>query len=269
MVHKRREPPKRLYKYRNTGPNTERIFKDGNLYFASPSGFNDPFDCGFHVLVEGARNEAVTESVAWSLIGDRLPDLPPEEQVQGAKQVRERLMATRRGEFEQIVVDKLSKDTNELVGICCFAEVNDDILMWAHYADCHRGICLEFASTDVPLSAAQPVEYASEYPALNLEAIVTKEELRAAAPWMLTKADHWRYEKEWRVLDFETGPGAKPIPAFCLTGVILGCRIPPDEEAKVQQWIADWPSEIKLYRARQSKSSFRLEIELVQRHTTH
>lgn len=269
MTDKRRELPIRLYKYRDTGPNTEKIFKDHSLYFASPSSFNDPFDCSFHVLVEGVRNEAVTEAVAWSLIRDRLPDLPPEEQIQGAKEVRERLIATRRREFEQIVVDKLSKDTNKRVGICCFTEANDDILMWAHYADYHRGICLEFSSTDAPLNAAQPVEYTSEYPTLDLEAIVTKEELRAAAPWMLTKADHWSYEKEWRVLDFETGPEAKPIKAFCLTGVILGCRISPDAEAKVQQWIADWPSEIKQYRARQSKSSFRLDIEQVQREMTH
>jgi hypothetical protein len=263
MTDRRRGPPIRIFKYRDTGPNTERIFKDRKLYFASPGSFNDPFDCSFHVLVEGARNEAVTEAFAWSLIKDRLPDLSPEDQVQGAKQVRERLIATRGKEFQQIVIDKLSEDTNKRVGICCFTEVNDDILMWAHYADCHRGICLEFASTDDPLNAAQPVEYTSEYPALDLEAIVTKEELRAAAPWMLRKADHWSYEKEWRVLDFKTGPGAKLIPTFCLTGVILGCRIPPDEEARVQQWIADWPSEIKQYRARQSKSSFRLDIEQV------
>ena len=107
----------------------------------------------------------------------------------------------------------------------------------------------------------QPVEYSHDYPALDLEAIVTKEELRAAAPWMLRKADHWSYEKEWRVLDFETGPGAKPFPAPCLTGVILGCRIPADEEVKVREWVADWPTSIALYRARKSKTSFRLEIE--------
>jgi len=263
MTDRRREPPIRLYKYRDTGPNTERIFKGRNLYFAAPDSFNDPFDCSFHVLVEGARNEAVTEAVAWSLIKDRLPDLSPEEQVRGAKEVRKRLIATRQKELEQMLVDKLSKDTNERVGICCFTEVSDDILMWAHYADCHRGICLEFSSTKGPLKAAQPVEYSSQYPALDLEAIVTKEGLRAAAPWMLMKAEHWSYEKEWRVLDFETGPGAKPIPAFCLTGVILGCRLPADEEVKVQQWIADWPSEVTQYRARQSKRSFRLEIEQV------
>jgi len=92
------------------------------------------------------------------------------------------------------------------------------------------------------------------------EAIFKERKLFFAAPWMLRKADHWSYEKEWRVLDFETGPGAKPFPPSCLTGVILGCRVPADEEAKVREWIQGWPAEVHLYRARQSRASFRLEI---------
>jgi hypothetical protein len=78
---------------------------------------------------------------------------------------------------------------------------------------------------------------------------------------MLKKAEQWRYEREWRVLDFETGGGAKPFPPSCLTGVILGCRIPADEEAKVRQWIQGWPTAVQLYRARQSKMTFRIGIE--------
>ena len=200
-------------------------------------------------------------ATAWKVVKERLPGLPPEEYTEGAKQIRERLMATCRAEFEQISIDKLCKDTNERVGICCFTEVNDDILMSAHYGDCHRGIYLEFACGTEPCKAAQPVEYCDEYPSFDLEAIVTKEELRAAALWMLRKAKHWDYEKEWRILDFEAGPGAKKFPASCLTGVVMGCRIPADEEAQLRQWIQTWPTNLQLYRARQSKTAFRIVIE--------
>lgn len=257
------KPPFKLYKYRPTNEYTAKIFADHALHFAAPGSFNDPFDCNFHVLVDGAKNEAVTEANAWSEIRRRMPDLPLNEQIEGAKQVRERLLATRRNEFEQIVMDKLSKQTNERVGICCFTEVNDDILMWSHYADSHQGICLEFSSIHTPFQAAQPVEYSIEYPELDLEAVVLSEELRAAATWMLRKADHWSYEKEWRVIDFVGGPGGKPFQASCLTGVILGCRIPDEQEAKVRKWISDWPSTVTVYRARRSPTAFRLEIEQV------
>lgn len=261
MIERGSELPSKLYKYRNTGKYTEKIFKDRCLYFAAPNSFNDPFDCSFYVLIEGAKDEAIIESTAWTLIRERLPDLPPDEQIQGAKDVRKRLLETRDDDFRKINVAKLSEETNERVGILCATEVCDDILMWAHYADCHRGICLEFSTTSDPLNTAQPVEYSHKYPALNLYDIVTKAGLRAAAPWMLRKADHWSYEREWRVLDFTNGPGERSFPAACLTGVILGCRFLPAEEAKIRQWIDDWPSEVALYRAKQSNSSFRLDIE--------
>lgn len=257
------KPPSKLYKYRCVDKYTAEIFADHALYFAAPGSFNDPFDCSFHVLIDGAKNEAVTEANAWSEIRRRMPDLPLNEQIEAAQQVRERLLATRHSEFEQIVIDKLSKESNERVGICCFTEVNTDILMWSHYANCHRGICLEFSNVAPPFQKTQPVEYSDEYPKLDLEAVVTSEELRAAAPWMLRKSDHWSYEKEWRVLDFDGGPGSKPFQASCLTGVILGCRISEEQEAKVRKWISDWPSTVTVYRARRSPTAFRLEIEQV------
>jgi hypothetical protein len=29
-------------------------------------------------------------------------------------------------------------------GVACFSALPDDLLMWAHYADKHRGVCLKF-----------------------------------------------------------------------------------------------------------------------------
>jgi len=37
-------------------------------------------------------------------------------------------------------------------------------LMWSHYADNHRGICLEFDTTNPLFSDALEVAYRSEYP---------------------------------------------------------------------------------------------------------
>jgi len=263
MADKPPEPPARLYKYRDTGKFTETVFNDRTLFFASPSAFNDPFDCGFQVLVTGAKNETVTEAMAWTTVQEKRPDLAPHEQIGAAKEVASKLIATRREEFEGIIIAKLSRDTNERVGICCFTEVNDDILMWSHYADYHRGICLEFSPARSLLAAARPVEYGERYPSLDLLSVVVNEDLRATAPWMLKKAKHWSYEKEWRVLDFEGGPGAKPLPPSCLTGVIMGCRISARNRARVRRWVSDWPSEVTIYQAMQSRKSFRLEIEEV------
>lgn len=39
-------------------------------------------------------------------------------------------------------------------GIACFSAKVDDLLMWSHYADGHRGFCLEFEGSYPPLSKA-------------------------------------------------------------------------------------------------------------------
>ena len=49
-------------------------------------------------------------------------------------------------------------------GVLCLSECHDDILMWSHYGDSHRGICLEFKATNTALfGEAQRVKYAETY----------------------------------------------------------------------------------------------------------
>ena len=57
--------PRHLYKYRSLSTKkdkedqktireyTSRILTHNEIYFAKPSEFNDPFDCGFHISCEG------------------------------------------------------------------------------------------------------------------------------------------------------------------------------------------------------------------------
>ncbi|MCH7989143.1 MAG: DUF2971 domain-containing protein [Planctomycetes bacterium] len=165
-----------------------------------------------------------------------------------------------------IFQDKIAADTNRKVGILSLTERNDDILMWSHYADEHKGICIEFR-TDIDSSffvKAEPVAYSKKYPQLNLLEVVTNEKIRAAAPWMLTKSVHWKYEREWRVLDFVAGRGIRTFPAECLSGVYFGCRTPPDEKETVMAWVSAMPHSVAVYQATESPAHFRLDIERIQ-----
>jgi hypothetical protein len=255
--------PSKLYKYRDVGEFTEAIFDSGTLFFSPPSKFNDPFDCGFYVAVSGSDNEQVVECVAWGQVTEKFPSMTLADKREATQQVRKELLARHRSDLEDIAIKMLEKETTDQVRICCFSEVRDDILMWSHYSDYHRGICLEFSPTEGFLREAQPVNYSDKYPSLDLISVVKDEDLRAAAPWMCQKAEQWIYEKEWRVLDFDGGTGKKLLPPCCLTGVILGCKISDPDKAKVDRWIEAWPSPITVYQATQSKTSFQLKIDEV------
>ena len=112
-------------------------------------------------------------------------------------------------------------------------------------------------------SGAKPVVYSDDYPHLDLRDIVESKKTRAAAAWMLTKSSQWSYEKEWRVLDFEVGPGVHTFPANSLSSVILGCRIPDVEREKVLKWTESFSHPVAVLQAKQSASQFRLEMETV------
>jgi hypothetical protein len=109
-------------------------------------------------------------------------------------------------------------------GVLCFSERNDDVLMWAHYASSHQGLCLEFERTpENPLGKWEtccPVIYDDNLPSyMPLEL----EDPKNVTKILTTKSAKWSYEAEWRLLTIE---GNKEV-AFPgrLTGVVFGAKI--------------------------------------------
>ncbi len=158
-------------------------------------------------------------------------------------------------------------------GICCLSAVRDHILMWAHYANGHRGFCLQFLNNindpfcakrrpDDPDPAAQshsdispfPITYSINYPVVDRS--FDYEQL--VRNGLLTKATPWKYEKEWRLLDLN-GRGVRKFPSQFLTGVIFGCEMSEDHKEKVREWCKGQPA-VKYYQARRADDAYALNI---------
>ena len=103
-------------------------------------------------------------------------------------------------------------------GVACFSEDVDNILMWAHYADGHRGFCLEFDTKDETFSKAHPVVYSNLLPALNMADVFIRNSRNNLMAIYTTKAASWAYEKEWRLL-IDKGDMAYKVSDNTLTGV--------------------------------------------------
>lgn len=82
------------------------------------------------------------------------------------------------------------KEMSQQFGLICFSEDWVNPLLWSHYADKHRGICLGF---DVQEGFLRRVSYVKDRPSLKLP--LTKE---AADLLLWTKYRDWKYEEEWR-----------------------------------------------------------------------
>lgn len=83
-------------------------------------------------------------------------------------------------------------------GMLCFSRSWNNLLLWSHYADKHRGVALEF---EIHPDVIEEVRYTTTRTTLDVPAIIkgggfTEDH---AAMIYATKSAHWAYEDEVRV----------------------------------------------------------------------
>jgi hypothetical protein len=89
-------------------------------------------------------------------------------------------------------------------GVVCFSDNWKSPLMWAHYGEKHRGLCLGF---DVPMGGpdqelAFPMNYEPERLKFEFQHKKMTDEVWSAfiRQVFCTKAKAWEYEREWRMM---------------------------------------------------------------------
>jgi hypothetical protein len=161
---------------------------------------------------------------------------------------------------------KILEFEGDKLGVLCLSEKPDDILMWAHYADRHRGFCLQFDKAGlISWRFCAPVKYQKLYPTFH-KFIPLMEESRIDRLFLLTKSDHWKYEREWRVI-VEPPENGNPdnrkihFPQEALTGIIFGVQMHECDKNKVRLWLKGKTPPPKLYQAKKREHEFALDIE--------
>ena len=116
--------------------------------------------------------------------------------------------------------------------IGCLANTNTNRLMWSHYADSHRGICIEYDFTQTVKSYKEvvfPIEYRSKLPDFPYGALFeynkkNEEQVRIAIiDCLLTKDNCWEYEGEWRILHDANAGHMCPMPP--ISCIYLGAKM--------------------------------------------
>lgn len=140
-------------------------------------------------------------------------------------------------------------DSNFLV--TCFSETYDNNLMWAHYADQNRGICVEYDmdkcnnSTDISYLKTMllPVIYQKERPNIPIDILKTDKEFKYnicegkytlvdKIRYLLTKGIDWKYEREWRMILSVSNGRIQKFPL--ISKIYLGVNIAKDNEKRIQ-----------------------------------
>jgi hypothetical protein len=152
--------------------------------------------------------------------------------------------------------------------VFCLTPVSDSTLMWSHYTNKHRGLCLEFGVENQLFGSAREVAYVSSYPKWSPHLLGD-----AGAQVLLTKSDDWRYEREYRIVGLAEGvprplgpltghplmvrDGFLSLPDGALKAVIAGCEA---DYTAIKKLVQDIDPTLAVKRAVRSPSRYRLEI---------
>ncbi len=125
---------------------------------------------------------------------------------------------------------KTLSDLSERTGVLCFSRAWHNPVLWSHYADKHKGVCL---GLDIPEETAMPVGYEPKRLKIDKTRDLNAGEIgeRTMRRILATKFEDWRYEDEVRVFvrldepDTKTGLYYKDFGAdLTLKEVIIGPR---------------------------------------------
>lgn len=192
------------------------------LYFARPSRLNDPFDC--QVDLRKSAQHAITR-----MTGSKRDILKRIFQADGYFDAIQQRMAN--------------------VGVCSFSLKLEEPLLWSHYADEHRGVCLLYQFNENFLMdrkneivGVSDITY-GENPLSDwiMDSIpdqiedtfyerFTTELLKRV---LIIKGSGWAYEHEARIIREQEGTFS--IPKGCLKQVCFGLKISSSDMNLVKQ----------------------------------
>ena len=243
-------------KYENDGTNYFlQHLEHKTLWLSSPVLFNDPFDS---IINFDYRNQVGqwSKSILISLVGEKLAHeiMETEHAYKALEKMKDRF---------QCDMGAMHKLLEKSMYTACFAERDNlkSLRMWGHYANCHAGVCAEYAFCDVNQATAFgciPIKYDDTYE-YCIDAVSIEEQVCNFMK-LYTKSKEWQYEKEWRVSQKrEDYSGTGYNIAFVQPKrVYLGCNVAARLKNDVIHLCEN--QGIELYQMTMRPSSFCLDI---------
>lgn len=263
-------------------PQWQQVLYDGIIIPAAPETFNDPYDCDF--LIE---NNFLDSRVSRNMLIDSLSKrcaitLEEKDSIRNTdnleKTLKEILWKYFRARSQGLTQDLMEasfsaiQKVKEILRVVCFSEINDSVLMWSHYAQNHKGFCIEYDFNDWDCrDYLRPVQYVDERHYIrnnfadNLPSNAGREIMDAA----LYKSSEWSYEKEWRLV-MSAMEILKPkfkdtIPTFFLeefiTAVYIGAKA--EEQYCTQVCEHYRGTNVEIYRMQMQTDCYKLRPEQI------
>lgn len=256
---------------------TQQILSTLLVRCSSPRLFNDPFDSQFSIQLDVSRGKRFNQRFANVFSDEFMKAFNNSQNEKDKEMIRNEILkdASNASEVYERIFDEINNKIEAFDSdrILYLSEKNDNLLMWAHYSDNHKGavIKLKCLHGDYALSAAQKVIYSYDMPKLTIEDM-TKDHF-ASEPFvikkiikemLLTKSIDWQHESEWRVFLLRQNPDAefdlRGISAEEIEAVYLGCKMSDENKKAIITIIKEKLQHVKVYNAIKNDSQFKIDF---------
>jgi hypothetical protein len=152
-------------------------------------------------------------------------------------------------------------------GVCCFSTTHSNPLLWSHYGDQHRGLCVGYDLLRRPRPMLRKVLYGGNriIKTSTLVDALLKSDTDAKASlnrdMLLRKARGWSYEREWRLLGKQ---GVQDSP-LRLKEVTFGLRCPSSVIHTVVKALQTPGRPVRVFKIYETHGNYRLgrtEVDL-------
>ena len=136
---------------------------------------------------------------------------------------------------------KLAEKMKNLFLVGCLCTSYKNRLMWSHYADSHKGFCIEYdfsePEDEILSKLPLPVVYSENRPLVPWKAAIDnsvenmEEAYAEIVMGLLTKDKEWEYENEWRILIGATEDSELVMPK--VSCIYLGASIEKENRDKI------------------------------------
>lgn len=206
------------------------LLEFGDMKFSSPCHFNDPFDCRPTIFSE------CSDKPFPHAVGNNINQA-------------------------------LQNATSTTVGVACFTTEADSMLMWSHYGDQHKSVCVGFDSDVLESAVIRNNESHPLYHKLQKVVYTNDRPNNDDRRCFFHKSLKWQYENEYRLISSIKkgqpmwGSGVWTIPKESICEIILGAKMHDDIKRMVVSMVKTIRPDLPIKISVPDMKTFDLHIE--------
>ncbi len=254
--------PSILYKYRDwSNIYHKKIITENQIFLSSQNGFNDPFDATIPFRYD--EKELTPENVFLKLYEtgkELMPGLTEEELIEECYR-QQNSGIFENGTYWKDYYVKYVDSVNRDFGILSLTNKKNNLLMWSHYANCHKGFCIGFNSSklfNLISGSLGKVFYDEKMPTVPL---FDKLEIEGITKLLNTKSLDWAYEEEYRIIKSLAANSTFTFSDDSIVEeVILGLNMSNENKKEIIDILKTNFPNTKIYEASRDLEKFKLNI---------